>query len=33
MPKVTIWIREKDFAKWQKISNVPAWLHEKINQQ
>lgn len=27
MPKVTIWIRNEDEAKWKAIENKPEWLH------
>jgi hypothetical protein len=32
MPRVTIWIREKDFATWQAIDDKPKWLHKHLNQ-
>lgn len=31
MPKVTIYIREKDYPKWKVIKNKPEWLHNHIN--
>lgn len=31
MPKVTIWIREDDYLKWQAIGDIPTWLHEHLN--
>lgn len=31
MPKVTIWIRVADEAKWKAIENKPEWLHEHLN--
>lgn len=31
MPKVTIWIRKEDEAKWKAIPHKPNWLHEHIN--
>lgn len=30
MPKVTIWIRKEDEAKWQAIADKPEWLHEHL---
>lgn len=32
MPKVTIWIRVADEAKWKAIEDKPEWLHEHLNQ-
>lgn len=32
MPKVTIWIRNEDEAKWKAIENKPAWLHIALNR-
>lgn len=26
MPKVMVWIRKEDYAKWQAIENKPEWL-------
>lgn len=31
MPKVTIWIREEDYKKWQAIKGKPAFIHSAIN--
>ena len=31
MPKVTIWIRESDYATWKAIENKPEWLHTALN--
>ncbi len=31
MPKVTVWIKKADQAKWDAIKDRPAWLHEKLN--
>lgn len=31
MPKVTIWIRVEDEAKWKAIEKKPEWLHEHLN--
>lgn len=31
MPKVTIWIRNEDYDKWDAIKDKPEWLHEHIN--
>lgn len=31
MPKVTIWIRKEDEAKWQAIKDKPEWLHEHLS--
>ncbi len=31
MPKVTIWIRNEDEAKWKAIENKPEWLHCALN--
>lgn len=31
MPKVTIWIRVADEAKWEAIENKPEWLHEHLS--
>lgn len=31
MPKVTIWIRVSDEAKWKAIENKPEWLREHLN--
>lgn len=33
MPKVTIWIRVDDEAKWKAIENKPEWLHAKLNPE
>jgi hypothetical protein len=32
MPKVTIWVRNEDYPKWQAIEDKPEWLHDHINQ-
>lgn len=31
MPKVTIWIRVEDEAKWNAIRDKPAQIHEWLN--
>lgn len=31
MPKVTIYIRNDDYPKWQAIADKPEWLHEHLN--
>lgn len=31
MPRVTIWIREADYDKWQAIDNKPEWLADHLN--
>lgn len=31
MPKVTIWIRVADEAKWKAIEKKPEWLHAVLN--
>lgn len=33
MPKVTIYIREKDYPKWQAIKNIPEFIHKVINKE
>lgn len=30
MPRVNIYIRNEDEAKWKSIADKPAWLHEHI---
>lgn len=32
MPEVHIWVRKEDWAQWQAITDKPAWLHSKINE-
>lgn len=31
MPRVNIYIRNEDEAKWQAIADKPEWLHEHLN--
>lgn len=31
MPKVTIWIRNEDYDKWEAIADKPEWVHRAIN--
>lgn len=31
MPRVNIYIRNEDQAKWDAIDNKPEWLHEHLN--
>jgi SPX domain protein involved in polyphosphate accumulation len=33
LPRVTIWIRQEDYDKWQAIENKPEWLHEHLNSK
>lgn len=32
MPKVTIWIRDKDLLAWNAIKDRPEWLHEQLSR-
>lgn len=31
MPRVDIWIRKEDEAKWNAIKDRPEWLHHMLN--
>lgn len=33
MPRVDIWIRKEDYAKWLSIEDKPEWLHEHLSKR